>query len=97
MAGFSNTSLWKTQLFQNPKADFTSGLRNHLCINNCGQSTLIQMGHLTLKSSKRHEMGSKREYASYPVEADVDVQIYSVLTGFGCKSGIEEEKKVDLT
>lgn len=55
------------------------------------------MGHLTPKSSEKHEVGSKRDNASYPGEADVDVQICSVLTGFGCKSGIEEEKKLDLT
>lgn len=89
MAGFSNTASWKTQPFQNPKADFTSGLRNHLCINNPGQSTLIQMGHLPLKNSKKHETGSKVEYTGYLGEGDVDVQICSVLTSSGCKSGTD--------
>lgn len=89
MAGFSNTASWKTQPFQKPKADFTFGLRNHLCINNPGQSSLIQMGHLPLKNSKKRETGSKTEYTGYLGEAEVDVQICSVLTSSGCKFGID--------
>lgn len=62
---------------------------NNLCINNPGQSALIQMRHLPLKASKKHERGTDMEYTGYLGEADVEFQILSVLRSFDWKFGID--------